>query len=251
MKKTILTLIALAGGACGASSYSELSTSLKAGMMYAWDFNDGSAITFKAPGAANLTNENNSTVNTGTTYAELVGQNCIFNNDGLTGFSNGDFTVSIDVMGLGPKSWNNVLTLGNNSSQLMQVQLSENGDLIFYNAMGGGLLQSTDTGINGYAETWSTLTIVSDSTNKTLSLYVDGSILASASGWDAGELKTLSVGFNSKGSNRIMTDGYIDNLYVWNRALSATEVQALIPEPTTATLSLLALCGLCARRRRK
>ena len=49
-----------------------------------------------------------------------------------------------------------------------------------------------------------------------------------------------------------MGDGYIDNLYVWNRALGTTEVKALVvPEPATATLSLLALCGLAARRRRK
>ena len=34
-------------------------------------------------------------------------------------------------------------------------------------------------------------------------------------------------------------------------AASAASINASIPEPTTATLSLLALCGLCARRRRK
>jgi hypothetical protein len=34
-------------------------------------------------------------------------------------------------------------------------------------------------------------------------------------------------------------------------AIVANYVTAIIPEPTTATLSLLALCGLAARRRRK
>ena len=38
----------------------------------------------------------------------------------------------------------------------------------------------------------------------------------------------------------------------WTEAsLTEAHRQLLVPEPTTATLSLLALCGLCARRRRK
>ena len=255
MKKTLIALMALAGVACGASSssYNELTSSLKTGMMYAWDFNAGSAITFQATGASDITNANNSTVNEGTTYAELVGSNCMHNKQGLTGFSDGDFTVSIDVMDLGPNNWYNVLTLGNDSNNLIQVQLTNGGDLMFYNAMDDGQLQSTDTGIDGDAQTWSTVTIVSDSTNGNLSLYVDGSQKASAGDWDAGELTTLSVGYACIGNDqRIMTDGYIDNLYIWNRALNASEVSALIiPEPATATLSLLALAGLAARRRRK
>lgn len=49
----------------------------------------------------------------------------------------------------------------------------------------------------------------------------------------------------------------VKQVYVHNRCLSASEVGTLmteikaIPEPTTATLSLLALAGLAARRRRK
>ena len=43
-----------------------------------------------------------------------------------------------------------------------------------------------------------------------------------------------------------------DNITFWNKALSDSEVSGLvIPEPTTATLSLLALAGLAARRHRK
>ena len=36
-----------------------------------------------------------------------------------------------------------------------------------------------------------------------------------------------------------------------NKIIVANYVTAMTPEPTTATLSLLALCGLAARRRRK
>lgn len=51
--------------------------------------------------------------------------------------------------------------------------------------------------------------------------------------------------------------GAIKQVYVHNYSLSQTEVGSLmsevvhVPEPTTATLSLLALAGLAARRRRK
>ncbi len=48
---------------------------------------------------------------------------------------------------------------------------------------------------------------------------------------------------------------YVDSIYVFDSALSSADAQqintALVPEPTTATLSLLALAGLAARRRRK
>lgn len=49
----------------------------------------------------------------------------------------------------------------------------------------------------------------------------------------------------------------VTSAYVYNKALgtsdatSLTKTLAVIPEPATATLSLLALAGLCARRRRK
>ena len=257
MKKTIIALIALAGGACGASSYSELSTSLKEGMMYAWDFNSGSAITFKASSATDITNANNSTVNKDTTYAELVGSNCIHSNGGLTGFSSGDFTVSIDVMGLGTAAWKTLLYLDTSASTnggSMQLQIGGSENLVFFNSIHkeSDLLTSTNLGISAASTTWSTVTIVSDSTNSTLTLYVDGNVIKSATGWSAGELKSLSIGYSVKGEPRIMGDGYIDTLYVWNRALGTTEVKALVvPEPATATLSLLALCGLAARRRRK
>ncbi len=54
----------------------------------------------------------------------------------------------------------------------------------------------------------------------------------------------------------VLKDGIgVDSLMVFDEALTGTAltyaVQTSIPEPTTATLSLLALAGLAARRRRK
>ncbi len=71
-------------------------------------------------------------------------------------------------------------------------------------------------------------------------------------------LSRLTLGGWSGNSNSGNIAFDIDHLAIHDGALSATEAQALyadwskaVPEPTTATLSLLALAGLAARRRRK
>ncbi len=61
-------------------------------------------------------------------------------------------------------------------------------------------------------------------------------------------------------ADKALFDGnFVDEAWVFNTSLSVAEAKALteaiasvnVPEPTTATLSLLALAGLAARRRRK
>lgn len=60
----------------------------------------------------------------------------------------------------------------------------------------------------------------------------------------------MQFGHYGNGANAASTN--YDNILVYNRALSASEMKALIvPEPTTATLSLPALVGPAARRRHK
>lgn len=64
-----------------------------------------------------------------------------------------------------------------------------------------------------------------------------------------------SGGFNGISALNLSTD-YVTGAYFFDSALSASDVGSIskaltVPEPTTATLSLLALCGLAARRRRK
>ena len=69
----------------------------------------------------------------------------------------------------------------------------------------------------------------------------------SATGFDSASLNAEDVGKYTF----ILTDNAIRLQYVaYSQAATVPETPA-IPEPTTATLSLLALCGLAARRRRK
>lgn len=98
----------------------------------------------------------------------------------------------------------------------------------------------------------SVFTLTWDSSAKSGVLYKDGASIKSFTD-GAGTLEMITFA-SANGTYNTATVSY-DNIALWNRALSAGEVASLstltIPEPTTATLSLLALAGLAARRRRK
>ncbi len=87
-------------------------------------------------------------------------------------------------------------------------------------------------------------------------LDAEGNVLKSLGGTFATDLKGASLSYSSiVFDSSIVTEGYVLNQVVTAeeaKALGqAAATAALVPEPTTATLSLLALAGLAARRRRK
>ena len=63
-------------------------------------------------------------------------------------------------------------------------------------------------------------------------------------------ITTLAIGSWAGKTANGHANGNFYNLAIYNGAMSASEVKALIPEPATATLSLLALAGMAMRRRR-
>ena len=76
--------------------------------------------------------------------------------------------------------------------------------------------------------------------------------IATQTGMKVGNVTALHVGHWNTGDNR--SDGTMSiDLYdgVMEKSTMQSIAGAVIPEPTTATLSLLALAGLAARRRRK
>lgn len=121
----------------------------------------------------------------------------------------------------------------------------------FADSTAGSNLTSKLDSLTGLAVTFS------HSDKKSSSLYVtlrfsDGSI---AELYGTNTSFKWSSGVGSTGAVKINED-YIDHIYLFNEALSKETAQVLnkeasVPEPTTATLSLLALVGLCARRRRR
>ena len=116
------------------------------------------------------------------------------------------------------------------------------------------------------ADTWYLLAVSYDSTLDTATFYVNGDNVGSITLGKKFNLPTGGVGGAIgagtqdlvENAGAIIPQGVVDaqiaELKVFNSALSQSQIltQAhLVPEPTTATLSLLALCGLAARRRRK
>ena len=181
----------------------------------------------------------------------------------------GDFTISMDLVSYGPSdNWGCLFigysstSTGNGYNTSLTLHVNSNKELIWSSSSGGESsfagnsaynlstgIYTSDTANKTHAD-GQTLTLVQDSTEKTLTLYVDGEQIAQATNWKSAQMKAINFGCLFGGGKKIGS-AQIDNLAIWNTALSAEQVKSLIvPEPTTATLSLLALAGLAARRRR-
>ena len=84
-------------------------------------------------------------------------------------------------------------------------------------------------------------------------LFLNGVQVATL-GYNPGGLQNFRLGINRNSNHSFL--GYIDNVQVWDDSnQSATQIYAAgpgltVPEPTTATLGLLGVLGLVARRRR-
>ena len=86
-------------------------------------------------------------------------------------------------------------------------------------------------------------------------LDAEGNVLQSVGGYYNTGLRGTGLSYSTIVFDDIVTDGYVFKQVVTAdeaKALGkAAATAALVPEPTTATLSLLALAGLAARRRRR
>ena len=177
-------------------------------------------------------------------------------------FANGDLlcVASNGANGAIESNWDKV-TLNTGDNNTLELKYYNNSD---------GTTSIISTGIkNDTTRTdWTTITLVGEivttDTGNTqyVSMYVDGTYIdqlnmttLSPAGWCGRNLDGFQFGaaFRNIGTTTtIQGSAEIDNVLFYKRAFTATEVKGLvIPEPTTATLSLLALCGLAARRRRK
>ena len=106
--------------------------------------------------------------------------------------------------------------------------------------------------------TWYTLGLTYSATTDTATLYVNGTSVGSIALGDKESYATdagLGIGNGAKEFITSPWAGQMADFKLFNSTLTAGEVAAYgspvaIPEPATATLSLLALAGLAARRRR-
>lgn len=91
--------------------------------------------------------------------------------------------------------------------------------------------------------------------SNTITMYLNGEVASTATIKASSDITSnlTSMAFGSwcyNTANGTMNEN-IYNLSIYRGAMSADQVRELVPEPATATLSLLALAGLAARRRRK
>lgn len=142
------------------------------------------------------------------------------------------------------QGWSLALTLTNNTSEAVTIN-SLTLDTIIYNS--DGVYQGLDTdrdfvftlSYGDIEKSSGNLTIggngTSSPTNGVVTLALDSAIELAANGSIDMDLDV------AKGTNNL-------GCFLGLKAISA---ETTVPEPTTATLSLLALAGLAARRRRK
>jgi MYXO-CTERM domain-containing protein len=159
-------------------------------------------------------------------------------------------------------NWGVLFGLGEDNSWNIKVANNANGNLTFleegYNISDKVGSTATPYGSMG------TYIVTVDNGGKTqagtstaaLTLYYNGAQVATgtlgASNCTAQPLDTFALGGRNIGVGNA-TDFSFTNVQLYSGVLSATQISQLsvVPEPTTATLSLLALAGLAARRRRK
>ncbi len=253
MKKTLITLMALASCAMGAEAVVSADFAVT-------DFSTYKTTTISESGwTVNNTNSN-----------VTAGESLEFTNDVLFVAYNGEslhnnnvvFTFIID--GLSSNAGNNVLytihTWGGNNALGLCLDSGTTG--VLTGVSGGsqwpdGRNQDITIPDGEFALT------VAHTSNGT-KVYVDGELMATISGLqytgDAHTMKQLNLGNTSTGGNGM--DFTLSGLYIHNQTLTDNQVASFVaslaapstpavPEPATATLSLLALAGLAARRRRK
>ena len=267
MKKTLIALIALSSIVHAASvGYESMTTLQQAGVVLAWDFSDGkNDLSVGSIG-------DNFAMNDAKTAAVISTSNPHPWTTSLgSSVADGNFTLSFDVYSFTANNWQSMVALYSGSAgnavgddRSIQIGVTTSGELSIFNEVAentgfAGIDTEGNLGtglISSYTGS-ATVTLVSDmTTTKTLTLYVDGVQKGQHTGWSAAEgesaaLKGLQFGALFGSGNRQFPEAEIGNITLWNKALNSTEVNALIPEPATATLSLLALAGLAARRRRK
>lgn len=268
MKRTLIALTALSTAVNAASvGYDSMTSKQQEGVVLAWDFSDGKNTL--SVGSIN----DNFTLNANKTAAHIASDEPHPWTTGLgDDVADGNFTLSFDIYGFTANNWQSLVALYSGDaandagdSRSLQIGVTSSGELSLFNEVGGAVgfanintEGNLSTGLTSPYTGSATVTVVSDMTNtQTLTLYVDGQQVGQHTNWIAPEgeskaLKGLQFGALFGSDSRKFPEAEIGNITLWNKALSANEVRDLVvPEPTTATLSLLALAALCARRRRE
>lgn len=171
------------------------------------------------------------------------------------GIDAGSFTVSFDIRNLQAADWKNVFAMNTNGSSqdnnFLCLQTTDSGLSLYATGFGGGASGTNYINLSNLRgdSSWNTVTITSD--GLTVSLYVNGILAGNMAYQTSGSVTGMQFG-KSFGGGRDITGADMDNVGIWDRALSADEVKLLtVPEPGAAALGLMAFTPLLMRRRRR
>ena len=170
----------------------------------------------------------------------------------LDGNGSGGLTLSAFIKGTGWPASNNILAKNNNSQYRFRIQGS--GNTIWYLHSDGSLEVDQVSGIALNLDQWYHVAVTSDNVNGGfVRFYVDGALVGTPQLIDsttgiqdtAGPLRIGSYTGTSENFQ-----GFIDDVRIYNRVLSAGDIAQLsvIPEPATGLLVVLG--GLVLMRRR-
>ncbi len=268
MKKTIISATIALGLAVSASA---------ATLQYGLDFNtmgsNGLDIsTYQGAGAHAITGsgeENYGSVTPplndgGYTHGVQGGTFYITDTSGIDGLSLADgFSLGIHVQH-STTTWKDAFSVAIDGTYI-DFRLNGNNQWVSYQGSNLGLADGTVL-LSQAANTWThiglTFQMTEDNTTS-MSIYADGTLVNTYTLNTTADSVVTAIQGCAPG--RQGTGILVDNLAVYDGVLTAEDMAYLtanaapssfaasgnIPEPTTATLSLLALAGLAARRRRK
>ncbi len=246
MKKTLITLMALAGVAVADTTYTlELPVATETN-------------------AANGGTQKNATQAL-TSFANMADGAYMFNNGGIVGtnFATGEGYLKAgengsNVLTLCPREAaggsGEVMVLGGAStifgatvdSFTLSIASSASTDITGTVALTLAVVAKGDTSWAVLGDTATSTLTIGEGATLTLNLNDTHGIGADGLVWDHRDYKVIAMVDNTAKN----LNGNNGNPYTLN-GISVTANVTVIPEPATATLSLLALAGLAARRRRK
>ena len=249
MKKTLVTLMCLAGVAMGEQTlltmdFTALTGNTDDGLPTGWT-------------AGQWNGNNNTPYYTFGENGAVVGQpwkqNYLTTNQNIA--SQGEYTISFTLYNP-TENTGNMFFLSSETYSIVIGNSYDSNSEIYVGTLGEAVGKDfvcfqQNTKINPTVIDNSTGLNVSGNISYTLTL-LNGNMTVNATVGDGTSWSTTITGLEDVTFNKLgfITDGSAGGPGVKGITITAPETPA-VPEPTTATLSLLALAGLAARRRRK